>query len=656
MSPRSGRGRPPLRFLRAFKSAVESEDWVSAAAQAETTIAAKPGCAEARFALALVSIYRDELAVAQDAATRACELAPGIGDYEDLLAVIYGLAGDLNSALFHGKAAANAPRLAHLAGIVPEAFPTLAQVFLQISEQPLLRRGLDALYKARWAEAERWLRQHLAFDPDNSEGAIGLAVSLLAREAPFAATEALRAARHRLPDDAAIASLLGRALTRTGAFDLAQACHASARLLAPEDGEHAAVALLDAMQDPRSTGPAITAGYEDWCRSFAIADGGGAPSHQAVGADRRLTIGYVIANTGASPSAAWLAEILSHRNAARFTTVGFGYGPLSTPVNRPFQKCVDRWQDVAGVDALTLAAMVRGERVDILIDLAGLNAPEMHAAFASRMAPCQVGWLGLPCLAAPGAVDFVLTDRFIAEEGSRAAVRASGARLIELSLGSVIAPPPTSVAAAGESEDPAELLFVADAGLDELNATTAEWWSAILRAVPEAKLVLRNRGLTQADALAQVLGIFGTFGIAHRIDVIAEDSPSAFFAHGDVGLLPYPALRPATLTDALSAGLPVVCPAGNGGAARTAASILDHLGVADDTVAADRDRYIAQAVRWARDDAARAAFAARLAEGAERTHVWDARSRARDLEDAFVQMWAATFKDEAAHHLSAANA
>ncbi len=90
MSPRSGRGRPPLRFLRAFKAAVESEDWVAAAAQAETAIAAKPNCAEARFAHALVSIYRDELAMALDAATRACELAPGIGDYEDLLAVIYG--------------------------------------------------------------------------------------------------------------------------------------------------------------------------------------------------------------------------------------------------------------------------------------------------------------------------------------------------------------------------------------------------------------------------------------------------------------------------------------------------------------------------------------------------------------------------------------
>ncbi|MBL8660905.1 MAG: hypothetical protein JNM75_14250 [Rhodospirillales bacterium] len=651
MSPRTGKARPPARFLRAFKAAVGTEDWDRAEALAEAALAARPDCAEAHFAHALVAIYRDDLAAALERAARANGIAPGIGDFEDLLAVVHALAGDLNSALFHGKAAADAPRLAHLAGMAPAGFPSLAQAFLQISEAPLRRRGLAALDRKRWAEAERWFRQHLVFAPDDREAFVGLGVSLLAQDAPVAAVETLRAARHRLPHDAAIASLLGRALTRAGAFGLARACHASARLLAPEDGDVAAAGLLDATVDPGVAGPVIAAGYADWCRSFAVADGGGARSQRAGGSDRRLTVGYVIASAGETSAGPWLAEILSHRNAARFKTVGFGHGPLSTPANQVFQKCVDRWQDVAGADAPTLAAMVRGEDVDILVDLVGLEAPELHAAFASRMAPCQVGWLGLPALAAPCAVDFVLTDRFVADRKGKARGRAAGARLIDLSLGSVVAPPPTPVAAAaaaaaaGEGEDPAELLFAADAGLDDLNATTAEWWSAILHAVPEAKLILRDRNLTQPAALAQVLDIFGTFGVAHRVDVVAEASPRAFFAHGDVGLLPYPAPRPASLTDALSAGLPVVCPAG--GAGRAAASILDHLGLSAGTIAADRDRYVAHAIAWARDGAARAAFPARIAEACAQTGVWDAAARVRDLEDAFARMWAALCADDA---------
>lgn len=54
----------------------------------------------------------------------------------------------------------------------------------------------------------------------------------------------------------------------------------------------------------------------------------------------------------------------------------------------------------------------------------------------------------------------------------------------------------------------------------------------------------------------------------------------------------------------------------------------------------DRDGYVARAVRWAVDDAARAAFPAQLAAAGSRSGVWDQAARARDLEAAFGRMWA----------------
>lgn len=654
MSRRPGRGRPPLRFLRTFRKAVEREAWAEAAELAEATVAAKSGCAEAHFALALASIHLDDLAAALAAASRASEMAPGTADYDDLLAVIYGLAGDVNNALFYGKAAAEAPRLAHLAGLPPETFPTLAQVFLQISDQPLLHRGLAALGQAQWTVAERWLRQHLAFAPQSREAAVGLGVCLLAQGCPFAAVETLRAARHRLPDDAEIASLLGRALSQTGAFDLARACHNDAMRLAPADGDLAAVALLDMLRDPRCAGASVDAEYQSWCRRFSVDDHGESPSRSL--SDRPLTIGYVIANAAGSPAASWLADILSHRSTREFAVVGFGFGALSDPINRPFQKCVDRWQDLAGADALTMATMVRGEAVDILVDLVGLEMPALHAAFASRMAPCQVSWIALPTAAAPAAVDFIMTDGVVDTE-EVADTPTATARLVTLRLGSVLAAPPdiASIGTTGADQSE-ELLFVADVGLSELNTATAEWWSAILHGVPEAKLVLRDRGLTQSDALKQVIDLFGTFGVAHRIDLIAEPSPKAFFATGDVALLPYPLPQPASLVDALTAGIPIVCPSGDARPARAAASIVAHLGLAADTVASDRESYINLAKRWATESGARADFPNKIAEAAQRSGIWDPAARARDLEDAFSRMWAATTADDGVRPLSVVSA
>jgi predicted O-linked N-acetylglucosamine transferase (SPINDLY family) len=166
-----------------------------------------------------------------------------------------------------------------------------------------------------------------------------------------------------------------------------------------------------------------------------------------------------------------------------------------------------------------------------------------------------------------------------------------------------------------------------------------ERWTAILHAAPEAKLVLRDRGFTQADALKRVLDIFGTFGVAHRVDVIAEASPAAFFAHGDVALLPYPCPRPVSLGEALSAGLPVVCPAGEAPWSRAAASILDHLGIAADTVAADGEAYVALALHWAASPGERAALPARLEEAARTSRIWDPAARAADLAAALEAAW-----------------
>ncbi|MCU0893777.1 MAG: hypothetical protein MUD06_05530 [Rhodospirillales bacterium] len=642
MTARLVGARELARFRRALKGAAGCDDWAEVAALAEARIAEQPDSAEAHYVMALAAVYRDDLAAALQAATRACDLAPETADHQDLLALVYGLAGDVNAALFHGKAAAGCSRRSAFARIVPESFPTLAQVFIQIRERPLLARGLAAMERGRWTDAEVWLRQHLAFAPDCAEAAAGLGESLLAQDQPLAAVEALRGLRHVLPGDARLASLLGRALGRIGEFDQARACHGIARSLAPEDGEIAAAALLDAAADPQADQAATAADLLAWGKTFGVDDGRAAPPAGCRG-PRPLTLGYLVANAGGRPDAPWLADILSRRRSDRFAVVGFGYGPLSTPSNVVFQKCVDRWQDVSGADAFTLAAMVRAETVDILVDLAGLDAPALHAAFASRMAPCQVAWLGTPSLGL-GDFDAVLTHR-CAAPGSAPCAKI-------LRLGSVPVPPPACLARPPR-EQGGEILLMADAGLGELNAVTVERWAAILHAVPEAKLVLRDRGFTQADALKRVLDIFGTFGVAHRVDVIAEASPAAFFAHGDIALLPYPCPSPASLGEALSAGLPVVCPAGEAPWSRAAASVLDHLGLAADTVAPDGGAYLALALRWAGSPDERAAFPVRLEQAARASRLWDQAARAEDLFAALEAAWDEIAAREEPHALAA---
>jgi protein O-GlcNAc transferase len=363
-----GGSRVRDRFLSRVARALEKRDLDRARALGESLVAKDPGSPEARFALALAALLADDLAGAAALAVEAFEADPNVRETADLAALVYGLAGDLTTAIYYGKLAAVIPASPRLAALLPPTLPTFARVLCEIAERPLLERGSRALATGAWVAAEHWLRQHLAFEPECREAQVKLALCLLTQGRARAATDALRAARHQRPTDAEIASLLGRALTASGRFADAAACHRHAISQAPEDAVVHAAALVDALADPACRPGDAAAGVRAWGRKFGERRMPGLPRPTSVAA-RRLVVGLFVAGNASSAEAKALTRILVHRDPNRFTMVGFGYGSLSENLNIGFQKAVDRWHDVGDCDPLTLAAMVEAEEIDILVDL-----------------------------------------------------------------------------------------------------------------------------------------------------------------------------------------------------------------------------------------------------------------------------------------------
>lgn len=640
MTAGDGRDDGVRGFLDAATISAERQDWAEVAARAALLLEANPECPEALFVQAALAIAGHDLAAGADLALRAMDGDLNVGECADLLAVAHGLAGDLDTAVYYAKLATALPSSPTLRALVPPAVPTFAQVLETVSERPLLKRATRHLVASQWREAERWLRQHLAFEPASREAHLGLGSCLLGQGVPRAAVEALRAARHQLPDDAEIASLLGKALAELGQRDEAGACHRWAQSLAPHDPAIHAAPLLDALSDSGARPDDLGAAFQAWGRRFGIATTARAGEAVSRRADGVLsTIGYVVGGRGASGQGEAVARILGRRNAGRYQAVGFGFGALSDAANIPFQKCFDRWHDVEGADPATLQAMVMAEEVDVLVDVAGFTAPGLLVAFGGRMASCQAAWLDAPYGSGLAAMDYLLTDRFVDPDP---AVAAGYVEELEFVAGAcvVVAPPIATLGSpAVRTGVDDELVLVADVSLGSLDGRTMEAWAHILHTLPGSVLVLRNHDFQAADNLARIIGLFGNFGLADRIDVVAEAEGAAFYACGDVALLPFASPDPQSVVDALAAGVPVICPVGCGRHTRFAASVLHHLGLADRMVGADLESYVRAAVAWAADPVERQRLRAALPSHLHQAPLFDPDRRMRELEASFEAMW-----------------
>ena len=398
---------------------------------------------------------------------------------------------------------------------------------------------------------------------------------------------------------------------------------------------------MDALRDPEFPAERAVTWAAAWGQRFGVREDGPADIARAAPKER-LTIGYMVGERGNSILGAALANVLAKHDPTRFQTVGFGSGALSDDVNLVFQKCMDRWHDLTAIDPLTLKAMVAAEEVDILVDASGFATPDQLIAFGNRMAPCQVSWMGAPAGTGLAAMDFVLTDAVLDPDASAGLSE----RLAPLALGAVVASPQARQGDDLPAREPGDVIFAADAEAAEINPATAALWARILLRVPRSALILRDHGYRSGAGLDRLIGLFGDFGMAHRVDIVADPLPARFFADADVALMPLPMPRPQSAVEALWGGCPVVCLSGPARHTRLAASLLHHAGLdASDAavmIAGDETAYIDCAVRWAEDVDGRAAFRDTVRERLLTGASLNGEKRVRDLEAVLQDLWRQT--------------
>jgi predicted O-linked N-acetylglucosamine transferase (SPINDLY family) len=452
--------------------------------------------------------------------------------------------------------------------------------------------------------------------------------------------EALEAYRRslaiNLADPAAHANL-GNVLADLGRIDEACASYERSLALRPDDLEVRSNILMQRNYDPALAPAALLEAHRAFAHalpSVAIS-----PHTNARDPERRLRIGYVSGDFGTHPVGYFVLPVLAAHDPARVELVGYSTRLSEDAITRRIRAHVPTWRSTVGIDDAALAAQMRADGIDILVDLSGHTAGNRLGAFARKPAPVQVTWLGYPATTGLDTIDYRLTDATADPpdadaHGTEAPVRLPNGFHCYV-------PPEDAPDVVAPARRP--LGFGSFNNLSKVNDRVIAAWGRILAAVPESRLVLKARPLNDPSTRALYQAKLEAVGVAPERMVLLETAPSwhdhmAQYGEIDVALDPFPYNGTTTTCDALWMGVPVVTLRGDRHAARVGASLLARVGLAA-LVADDLDGYVATAVALAQDAPRRTALRTSLRARVQTSPLGDPTGFTRALEDAYRAMW-----------------
>jgi predicted O-linked N-acetylglucosamine transferase (SPINDLY family) len=330
---------------------------------------------------------------------------------------------------------------------------------------------------------------------------------------------------------------------------------------------------------------------------------------------------------------------VEHRDRDRFEVVCYSGVDRPDEVTAQLRAQVDRWRDVAALSDEQSAQVVREDRVDILVDLAGHTGGGRLMTFARKPAPVQMTYLGYPNTTGLKAVDYRITDALADPVGtadglhSEKLIRLEGCFLSYTLLDEL---PPVA------PREPGPVTFGSFNNLAKISPTTIRLWAGVLAAAPQARLVVKATSLGDEPTRTLAAQRFAAQGLPmDRVELLGpqrtQDQHLRTYARIDVALDTFPYNGTTTTCEALAMGVPVVSLYGGHHASRVGLSILTAAGCGQ-WATEDANQFIETACGLAQEAAH---WRLRLRDQLRRSTLCDGRGMARKIESAYRDAWRA---------------
>ena len=359
---------------------------------------------------------------------------------------------------------------------------------------------------------------------------------------------------------------------------------------------------------------------------------------------RRLRIGFVSADLHRHPVGFFLESVIAAlhaRHGASLELHAYANNPKCDELTERLQAHFANWRVVLGMSDEKLAQRIRDDGIDILIDLSGHTTGTRLTMFAWKPAPVQASWLGYFATTGLDAMDYLVADPSTLPPEEEAHFSERIWRLPETRL-CFSAPDADIPVGTLPAMANGYLTFGCCNNLSKLGDAVLALWARILHALPDSRLLLKNKQFSESARQDDILRRFAAYGIgAERLILEGPALRNDYLrAHHniDIALDPFPYTGGTTTVEALWMGVPVLTFAGERFIARQGVGLLTNAGLPD-WIAADAEGYVAKAVAFAGDLPALARLREGLREQVLASPLFDATRFAGHFEAMLRSMW-----------------
>ncbi len=357
----------------------------------------------------------------------------------------------------------------------------------------------------------------------------------------------------------------------------------------------------------------------------------------------RLRVGYFSPDFRRHSVAYFVEPILEQHDIERFEI--FCYALVDNPdvTTDRLKSLAEHWRSIENLPDDEVVKLIRDDRIDLLVDLAGHTYKNRLLVFAYKPAPLQLSYLGYPNTTGLPTIDYRLTDSF-ADPPSKTEASYTE-KLVRLEPTAWCYRPMGSVPAVSElpAKENDYITFGSFSMFYKLNGKVLSLWAHLLTQIAGSRLTLKAKSMADSSVRKSVIKQFADFGIVEERISLKSYEPSyeqhlENYREIDIALDPFPYNGTTTTCEALFMGVPVITLEGEEHRSRVGVSLLKQVGL-ENLIAKTPENYVGIACSLASETEALAELRKNLRARMENSPLMDEAGFTKRLETVYQEMW-----------------